>query len=322
MGGISWWFALLINSISLISIPFFIALSGFLLLGKDETPKRTLERTFWRVFVPLIIWTKLYFIWNSSWHKMLFKEKEIATFLSGGIFHLYFLLIILGLYLLLPIFRTFVRHAPKKDIIFVTSLMLMLGIVFAFVQYRFVRGVSMLNAFTYWVPYLGYFLAGYLLSGLKLSKKQNRILLATFTLGLASTVALTYLNFVWFLQNNQVWWSSGTQYFGDFLSLNVIVMSLSLFTLIMQKGNWFEGIKNKLLLQFIGLVSKTAFGIYLVHLMVIDFVEVKAGFAIVDAHSALWLYLITKYLAVFLASLVIISIWRKIPVLKIALGER
>ena len=61
-GGVSWWFAIILNSASRICIPLFIMLSGYLLLSKDEDYKTTLKRIVNRLLIPLVFWTTLTYV--------------------------------------------------------------------------------------------------------------------------------------------------------------------------------------------------------------------------------------------------------------------
>lgn len=323
MGGISWWFANFANSISLVCIPFFLMISGFLLLGRDEKIPTTLSRSFFRIFLPFIIWVKLYFLWNADWHKEIFKEKQIALVLLGRVFHLYFLLILLGLYLFLPLLRVFVKRASRTEVGYLLTLAFFIGIALTYGQYRYFKDFSFLNAFSYWVPYLSYFLAGHYFANLKLSIIKKRMLWFTFFASFFATAILSYLNLRALSFGDKMWWLPGnTQYFNEFLSPNVIIMSLSLFILIMHQNNIFDRLKNKLFLKSVNLAARTSFGIYLIHLMVIDFLELKLNFAINKVFMNLSLFLIIKFALVFGISFIIIAIWRKIPILKLALGER
>jgi len=55
-GGFTWWIAIILDSLSRISIPLFIMLSGYLMLGKNETLEKTFKRINLKILIPLIFW--------------------------------------------------------------------------------------------------------------------------------------------------------------------------------------------------------------------------------------------------------------------------
>src|SRR5258708_8317398 len=54
LGGITWWVTDFWNAFSRMSIPLFIMLSGYLLLGRQESVKKGIWRTIHIVSIPLL----------------------------------------------------------------------------------------------------------------------------------------------------------------------------------------------------------------------------------------------------------------------------
>ncbi|MEN8253072.1 MAG: acyltransferase family protein [Patescibacteria group bacterium] len=326
LAGISWWFAYSVNAISRSAVPLFIMVSGALLLNKKQKNqiKDSLNRAVFRVGIPLLFWSFTYF----NWELFYFERRTslisaISTFFSADVFHLYFLIIIFNLYLFTPIFKTYIKNSSqilKKYIIFLT---LLIGFLIYFLQYFVFKGKNILNFFTIWIPYLGYFLAGDYLNKLKIKSKQFYLLSLVFIISLIFTILFGYFNLKLFSQNIMTFWGmGGSEYFTQFLSLNVIIMSLLAFVLLTKTNlsKFFE--KNIYLNKIIKNIAKTSFGVYLIHIIIIGLLDKYFGFAIHNIGSKLWLYGMEKMLIVFTVSWTITHIAIKIPVIKMLFGEK
>ena len=142
LGGISWWFAYFVNSASRIAVPFFLMVSGSLLLPRNpgNEIKDTLSRIIFRLGLPLVFWASVYFWWEYHYYgRLIYPDQAVYLFFTGSIFHLYFLVILLGLYLFLPLWRVFINCASElqKQYSIITALILgMIIYAFQFFLYR------------------------------------------------------------------------------------------------------------------------------------------------------------------------------------------
>ena len=117
------------------------------------------------------------------------------------------------------------------------------------------------------------------------------------------------------------WHSTGTYYFNTFLSPNVIVMSVGLFIWLV-KGNVFDRVANN---QFVtgGLryISALSYGVYLVHFSVMDWIDIRHGYAIEFVTVGLREFVVDRTIWVVLISFVIAMLLRMIPGLRVVVGE-
>lgn len=152
-------FFLLINRLSLPSVPIFIFLSGFLNY-KPDSPfsfKGYLGK-FMRLFLPYFLWTSLYyliFILRGTYpFSVSFWLKRLI--LGDMIYHLYFMVIIMQLTLLSPLF---------------TWLSKRLGLRIFFILMVLVQVLVSLKSFPYadrlFLTYIAYYAAGYLMKKTK-----------------------------------------------------------------------------------------------------------------------------------------------------------
>src|SRR5690242_18537661 len=61
-GGTMWWITIILDSLTRISIPLFLLISGYLILRKDESFQENLKRIFFRIGIPFILWL-LFYLW-------------------------------------------------------------------------------------------------------------------------------------------------------------------------------------------------------------------------------------------------------------------
>lgn len=108
------------------------------------------------------------------------------------------------------------------------------------------------------------------------------------------------------------------QYFYDNLSFNVSLMSLLGFLLLFKIASILPLIRAK---KSIILLSQATFGVYLIHPFIIDLLNHYANMNIHQMPSALWFFISVKIGVVYFVSLICILILRKMPFVKMAVGE-
>lgn len=154
---VGWWVCNVLSSLSQWAVPVFVMLSGALLLNPDrvETPLAFARKRFFRVGVPLLFWCYFYLSWSNpngmtptSW-----------SFLRQGrpYYHLYFLFIIAGLYLLTPPLRALIRFLGDRERWWLGALALTVAAATVFWRSK----AEDRTAWTLFVPYIGYYLLGF-----------------------------------------------------------------------------------------------------------------------------------------------------------------
>ena len=318
LGGTSWWIANFLGSVSRVSIPLFIMLSGFLIMGKNESFAKTLQRTYRRLIIPLLAWTVFYLLWNAGSPSF----KGLATFFprlfSGGAFHLYFLFILAGLYCFAPFLRSFltVEQKVKKILLF---FFLSIGFLFTLGQYSFNK-CGDTNAFTLWIPYLGYFFGGYVLGNIKTSNSLKKLSFLAFTGGFAITAIFSFIHL--YLRRENLGSlqpeSCISPYFDNYLSFNVVLMSFAVFFLLFHFNFGFAG--NLTIKKIVHSLSRASFGIYSIHIFVIEVIERTLNLRIETLQIGLLSYLFLKWFFVFGISYFLTLLGMQTPFLKKAFG--
>lgn len=205
------------DSLARASVPLFIMLSGALLLGKETSLKKTTIRIV-RVLIPLVVWSLIYSFLNSYWTKTPFNfvASLVSLTHAPAMYHLWFVYMIIGLYLILPFLR------PLTDaIIYNRALALYffsLWFIINSITVYFPLNIIPLLQLSGFLSVSGYFILGYYLVHSKwvptIPKKISGLV---FLLASASTFGVS-----WYLNIDS---PIPTEVAYEYLSPNVIITS-------------------------------------------------------------------------------------------------
>ena len=301
-----WWSGNIYDSLVRAAVPLFVMLSGALLLAKQEKYISFFFKRFRKLLVPLLFWGVLYLIWdrtNGNFHTF---EAGLSKLLSGQVyFHLWFLYMIIGLYFTVPIFRAFIAGALQSDLTY----FLILWLALRFLLPKLIKwyGGHIHLQVPLSLEYTGYFIGGYYLSKVKLSKMTFWGGLIMYLIAAGATAYLTY-DISWPKQQ-----LDETYY--DYLSLNVVAMAVGCYLCIRYIGrHWQPG---KVLNWIIKAGASASMGIYLIHIIILETLE--RGYLGFELSGTMWhpVYRIPlTAIVVFILSGAISYLLGKIPVLK------
>ena len=115
-----WWTADVYGSIARTAVPLFIMLTGALLLQPekaDESLRVFFKKRWNRIGVPIFFWAIVFYAWDFFVKKQTFTPTIIVQdALAGPYVHFWYVYLLVGLYLLTPVFRVVVAHADWKII--------------------------------------------------------------------------------------------------------------------------------------------------------------------------------------------------------------
>lgn len=167
------WVAIVLDLGSGYAVPVFVMMSGAMMLDPNRftTTKDFLRKRVVRL-VPAIIFWNIAYAWlhNAVSPPRLTLYQVVGHALSGTLFgHLYFFWIILGLSLVAPVLVPFTRENSRAAVIWVGLAFCAIPVMmFATQRLRGSFVPFSENAFTWWIPYLGFFILGYGLRGVVL----------------------------------------------------------------------------------------------------------------------------------------------------------
>jgi surface polysaccharide O-acyltransferase-like enzyme len=310
-----WWTGNLFDSFARSGVPLFVLLSGWMLL----TPERRHEpiaaflwRRGQRIVLPLITWSALAYAWlGLRDHRPAGWARFGAELLNGPVyFHLWYVYILLGLYLAIPLLRPLAAESSRSVRWYA------LGLWFV--------GTALLPLWEWWggphvgIPvlvvstYVGYLLAGTWLAGTPVTTRTRwqLLLLIALTGGwtAAATARLTggdEMNVALYAYDRP----------------NVLVMSVALFVLLTQPepAAWLS--RHPKILGITRAVAATSFGVYLVHPLLLDVLGSGVlGYRLTAATVAPLVGIPLLSMAVLAVSVALMLVLRRIPFLGKALG--
>ncbi|MBE6672511.1 MAG: hypothetical protein E7599_03195 [Ruminococcaceae bacterium] len=257
------------GSFSRIGVQMFVMLSGALTLREDRTYTfSTMWRSIRNLLLLLFFWSAIYAVVHplSLGYTITF-ETTIEKFFTGH-YHLWYLFMLIGLHLITPILRTFVKKENRKYV----GYYILLAMIFTFTIPLFKFFYSEFGGSKAWIlnysekfqigilgNYIAYYLLGWYLTSLELSKKTRIYIYAAGIVGCAMTVF------------GSIYYSGGTVrayrvFFHNF-TLNVMCMSAAVFVFL------YYFFKHRTLGPLVtAAVTKLAsltFGVYILHIYVL-----------------------------------------------------
>jgi surface polysaccharide O-acyltransferase-like enzyme len=178
-GSGTWWVATAIDVGSIWVVPVFVMVSGALLLSPRahaDGPATFYRKRLLRLGPAFIFWQVFYIVVVRILlsHQQLGLKQTFWLVADGQSYtHLYFLWLIVGLYLVAPVLAAFLAEGGRRRaLVFAGSVLGFTVVVVALSGLSALAGDPhpiVLNALTQWMPYVGYFLAGWALRSVVLS---------------------------------------------------------------------------------------------------------------------------------------------------------
>lgn len=271
----SWHYGNILMTISRPCVPIFIMISGSIFLNskKSYDMKYLYGKKIFRLLMCLLVWGYIYnlvgFITprnTGEWgFRLLYLVDALKKTLMGITnYHLWYLYVILGLYILTPIIKKLIDNFSEKDILYSLGIWIFFASIIPFLTHfalfkylgLFINiGNSLFSNFTIYAGYIGYYILGYYLSNKKFSKKQLNYIYISGIISLLIMFTLVTIS---------LYKSGGyNPFFHEYKMPYVVVLSVSIFVFLKEYFNKIE-LKDKTKKVLIFLSSMT-FGIYLVH---------------------------------------------------------
>jgi surface polysaccharide O-acyltransferase-like enzyme len=262
----SWMWGNLYNTGSRWCVPLFVMVSGYLLMkpGADQPAWDFLRRRLARIMPALVVWPLIYMTYT---YLSFGRPENLRTALGSMVwrgdafYHLWFVYMIAGLYLLTPLLRRW-RDATSVPVqVAACSLMFILNLRLpgsgGAGLGRLLQSPVAPAVVTVAIPFLGYYLLGGLLAGGQ-SSRRPWLWAALFL----AALALTITGVAWRVQ------ASGSLEAAHILRVELapgmVVMAVSLF-------QFFRGMPGvRLGGRWQARLAGSIFGIYLIHPLVIE----------------------------------------------------
>lgn len=302
-----WWAGNLFDSLSRWSVPVFVMISGALLLGtiRDESVSEFLNRRFRKILIPFFSWSGVYLVFRTTILHEHFDLMECGKYLSKepAFYHLWFMYVILGLYLITPLLRVMLKQAQDADLRYFLSLWLLFACILPLSAN--LTGITLGIPMEFVTGYVGYFLLGHYLHQRPALPKSW--LLSAFILG-----ALLTLGGTWALTLKKHGFLD--QVLFSYFSPNVVLMAIALY-------GWFQGQSFPTSWSgdsWVKQLSGCSFGIYLCHPLILALVlnTPIRQFRLETLLIQYWWGIPVCSCLIFLLSLALVLPMRKIPGLR------
>lgn len=300
------------------AVPIFVMISGMFLLNpeKEMSLTKIYREKILRIATALIFWgfiyrsiyaIKLSFIdktgFEISFQSML--NEYVLIFCGSAWYHLWFLYMIIGLYVLAPLFRIFTQNAKKKDYLYLFILFFTFGSILPLIK----DSLSLINSsirinfgIIELLGYSTFFILGYYLSKFEVSEKIKHIIF-----GAAFVSVILQIIGTFFVSNKT---GIANEFLYGNTRPNVVIQAIAVFLFIKDYPQKIA-ITEKMQKSFLTL-SKYSFGMYLVHDLFNGFCSI-IGFTTTSFSPILAIP--ARSLATLLMSFIVVWVLNKIPIL-------
>ena len=262
------------------TVPIFVMVSGVFHLQPNKsgtTFKAEMQKIYKKVFriiCAIVFWGVLYNVFNLF--DGFYRRNEPITIygiirifgviiIGPAYYHLWFLYMLMGLYLLTPIFRCFVNTCKREHIEYFLVLFLVIGTCIPMINsglkfFPVFKGKSIFLPVSELTGYIGYYIAGYYFANYKIKQKMKN---GIYILGIFSLLFTIIITSVISIYNKKPF---GGLY--GYLLPNTMFVAYGIFLLfqeIFAKIN----ISNAKM-KIISIISKDTFGIYLIHALLLQ----------------------------------------------------
>jgi surface polysaccharide O-acyltransferase-like enzyme len=295
-------------TVTRMGVPLFFMCIGYLLLSKRETIAEFLKKHLLPLLISFFVWSAIYaFIGDGVFQNGITSLQAFKTFLhiikSATVGYYWFFYSLIGMYLFVPILWVFLPKNRTKEINYYIGLWLL-----GFSIMPFVRSAIGMDYYGLEPPfvqrYLGYFLLGYYLAGLRMQARFPFFALGLFAVSFAFSFSVFYFNLPP---------TDNEDFFRSYMSINIVCMAASLYMLLNWAGNYLpENISIPL-----EIIDQSIFGIYLGHLIVLG--KIQTLMTVMGLQGGFFSVVPVIALVAFIISFLLITLLRKIPVINYAI---
>ncbi len=270
--GEAWIVANSYDAVFRFGVPIFVMLSGALFLRKEYELdiRRLYKHNILRLVILYIVWSCIYGLWDSRFYD--FGQIGIKPYIReviGGRYHLWFLVMITGIYILLPVLKSWLEHAEKKNVQYFLLLFFILQIggetLRALTVTDELHNLIDLTRIEMACSYIGYFVWGYYLTHVGISEKLCKVFYVCAVPSVVCNVLLgNYLAHRAGKPVGEIYDSFGIFTF-------IFVTALYLFT-VNKVSRISFGDRSA---GFIKEVSASTLGVYVMHIGLIEWLETR-----------------------------------------------
>lgn len=300
----------LVYTIGNLGVPLFLMISGSLLLDlqKDISLKKLYKKMIPRILIPLIFFGYCFalmeiFFETRSMNARMFMEGFFRVLNKKSWTHLWYLYLMIGIYLVLPVIRMLLNKISDKELEYLMGVLCFLAFVIPTINAVFGTTISLEQPKP--LCHLTSFIMGYVISQYYTSKKFKKYLYVSGSISLAVLVifglfsgAISYECYKILAQYDCIFiFGAASMIFLLFNDKKTIIEKI-----VKNQGNYLLSLAN------------CSFGIYLIHPVIINILYKVVGCQPIMFHPVI-------SIPVFCAAIIVpchIAVWimKKIPVVR------
>lgn len=298
------------DSIARWGVPIFVMISGTLFLTKEKPLSEIFKKNILKIIIIFFFWSLIYSFWGIFKGDITNATDFFITFFKGP-GHFWFLFMIIGMYLISPLLKKIISD-PKSMKYFLALSFFFAFLIPEIIEFTKIFAPPVASTLQYIndktnisfvLGFSGYYIAGYYLAHTKLSKKCELII---YILGIVGAIATIIISAMASYYINKP-----TSVFYENMTVNVLAMSLALFTFAKQHLNRDFKQKTK---NIIILLSKCTLGIYIIHLLILFMLDHFLDLNTASFNPLFSVPIISSI--IFVISLIITIILRHAPIVK------
>lgn len=307
----------ILNSLCRTAVPLFVMLSGYFLLPVKEEVGPFLKKRFTRVLIPFVVWCVLYAIYwavkgQTDWMQAGVNVLHIPVNFGVEVGHLWYVYMLIGLYLFAPMISPWIASVSKKGMeLYLIIWAVSLCVPYIHLIYPAILGECFWNQtplLYYFSGFLGYMILAAYIKKFMPEKKAWHV-----PVGLLMIVIGYVFTAGGFIA------SLGAEYVKDleltwgFETINVALMSMGLFLVLRHLSIQHP---DRVGMKVVGDVSKLSYGMYLVHIMILN--QFYALFN--PLFDSAWIKIPVIAVSTFLVSYLIVKVLSYLPKSKYLVG--
>ncbi len=302
------------NGMTPIEVPLLVMISGYFLLPMKLGIGAFFKRRFTRILWPFVCWCVAY-----AAYFMAYRGDTLAQFLRNvahipvnfgvEIGHMWFIYMLLGLYMLVPVLSPWLVQCSKRQlqgylgVWAITTFLPYIHLFFPEVLGEcFWNPTPMLHYFT---GFVGYFLLGYYIKQYGALSVRNALLMLVSGYFITVAVYQNRLGVVTMVPDLEIGWR--------FCGPNVAMMAFAMFSLV-SRIKW-QGADA--FGRWISSFAALSYAVYFIHIMMINFWRDLLGEALAEVYFQIPVLTVLS----FLSSYVIVWCLSKLPKAKYWLGS-
>lgn len=292
------------------SVPVFVMISGALFLGKRQSIERIFKKNILRIVTAFIFWSAVYALVNLISGRS-GPLNALREFVEGPA-HLWFLFMIVGLYLIVPLLQKIsasmelTRYFVVLSVVFTFAIPYVITLVSLYSEKlgSIARGLLNSVCFNFTLGYVSYFVLGYYFSRINIKGKKQWLV---YLLGICGLMVTIFASVLFPISDKRA-----AAVFHDNMTVNVMLVSVSIFVFAQNNLN-LTNVSPKVK-EAVKKLSEYSFGAYLVHAMVITRLNHILGLNTLSFNPLISVPVIG--VIVFVISFAISGVIHQIPVLK------